>query len=271
MFVRFLPTGALAVALMFAAALVRGESYNEAVFGDLSSEPAFPSPLPLSHTINEQSSNTLTGAVGGGDLDFLLLTVPEYHTWTNMMLTIYSGSSQSFAGLQTGDVWTAGVGGAINPASLLGWTHFGPAAGASATVGQDLLDNLAIPKNGSAGFSVPLGPGQYVLLLQDTGGVIDYRLRMDVDYDGKPAGDFNGDFRVNAADLAEWQRDIGPKDGSDADGDGDTDGNDFLVWQRNVGRDDFGLTATPEPASAGLAASAALALLAAQRRRRSSR
>ncbi len=265
---RCLPAGTVAVALMFAAASVRGESYNEDIFGDLSSNPALPSPLPLTHTVSEQDSNTLTGSVGGGDIDVIRLIVPEYHTWTNMLLTIYSGSSQSFAGLQAGNIWTAGTGAAINPASLLGWTHFGPAAGAGATVGQDLLDDLAVPKNGSAGFSVPLGPGSYVLLLQETGPVVNYRLRLDVDIDLKPVGDFNGDFRVNAADLAKWRSDFGPGNGSDADGDGDGDGNDFLIWQRNVGRTDFGLTATPEPAAAALAASATLALLAAARRPR---
>jgi MYXO-CTERM domain-containing protein len=185
-----------------------------------------------------------------------------------MFLTVYSGSSQSFAGLQAGEVWTAGTGAAINPAMLLGWTHFGPAAGAGATVGQDLLDDLAVPKNGSSGFSAPLEPGSYVLLLQDTGAEVNYRLRLDATYDLKPVGDFNGDFLINKADLTKWRNDAGLTNGSDADGDGDSDGNDFLIWQRNVGRVDFGLTPTPEPTSVALAASAALAILAVHRRRR---
>jgi hypothetical protein len=83
--------------------------------------------------------------------------------------------------------------------------------------------------------------------------------------------DFNGDGRVDGADLTEWKGDFGPGAGSDADGDGDSDGNDFLIWQREVGS---GVPATaavgavPEPAGAIVMALAALMLptLAARRR-----
>ncbi|MCG8448802.1 MAG: hypothetical protein MI725_04370, partial [Pirellulales bacterium] len=48
-------------------------------------------------------------------------------------------------------------------------------------------------------------------------------------------GDFNGDGKVDALDLAQWQGDYGLNGESDADGDGDSDGADFLLWQRNFG------------------------------------
>jgi hypothetical protein len=53
-----------------------------------------------------------------------------------------------------------------------------------------------------------------------------------------PPGDFNGDYKVNAADLAVWKSQFGQLGGSldaDADGDSDVDGTDFLQWQREHG------------------------------------
>jgi hypothetical protein len=48
------------------------------------------------------------------------------------------------------------------------------------------------------------------------------------------SADFNGDYVINAGDLAEWKGDFGVNGHSDADGDGDSDGADFLVWQRQL-------------------------------------
>ena len=90
-------------------------------------------------------------------VDIVDLRVPEYHTLDSIILNSYSGPSQSFLGLQQGRVWTAGTGGGVNPALLLGWTHFGPAA-SGAGVGQDLLDNLAVPKHGLGGIHRAAGP-----------------------------------------------------------------------------------------------------------------
>jgi autotransporter-associated beta strand protein len=64
------------------------------------------------------------------------------------------------------------------------------------------------------------------------------------------AGDFDGSGIVNAADLSQWQGDVGLNGDSDADGDGDSDGRDFLIWQANVGGHSPGLAVTnvvPEP------------------------
>jgi hypothetical protein len=72
------------------------------------------------------------------------------------------------------------------------------------------------------------------------------------------AGDFNGDNKVDGADLSLWQGGFGTgatKGQGDADGDADVDGADFLIWQQQVGG---GLSvaaasAVPEPAAAWLA------------------
>jgi hypothetical protein len=237
-------------------------SWNEIVFGDLSSEPAAPTPLEIRHPDED-----ITGTTGGGDFDFIDIEVPAFHKLESVVLAEYSGATQSFAGLQLGSVWTAGTGGGINPALLLGWTHFGPAA-SGADVGSDILDDLATPKSGSAGFARPLGPGHYTLLLQDTGDAVDYRLTFNLSYNLKPVGDFNGDTLINRFDRAKWQFEYLVNAGSDADGDGDSDGNDFLIWQRNVNRTNFDLSAIPEPSSGAIALSATFAAWASRRRRR---
>ena len=72
--------------------------------------------------------------------------------------------------------------------------------------------------------------------------------------------DFNNDGAINSADLTIWKSSLGPSIVGDADCDHDTDGNDLLVWQRRLGPTGF-VAAVAEPASAGLAAAALLALL----------
>jgi hypothetical protein len=54
---------------------------------------------------------------------------------------------------------------------------------------------------------------------------------------GASSADFNGDNKVDGADLAEWKSGFGTaaQDHGDADRDGDVDGMDFLAWQRQLG------------------------------------
>lgn len=250
-------------ALLVTAAVqpANGASWNENVFGDLSSNPAHPTPLKIVHP-----DEAITGSVGGGDFDFIDLEVPAFHTLDSIVVEDYAGSTQSFAGLQLGSTWTAGTGGGINPALLLGWTHFGPVA-SGAGVGDDIFDDLATPKSGSAGFTRPLGPGHYTLLLQDTGAEVGYSLTFNLTYDLRPVGDFNGDFLINRFDLAKWRFEYSMSDGSDADADGDSDGNDFLIWQRNVDKT-FLVSAVPEPSAGLLAGTALLAVRCARARLR---
>ena len=73
-----------------------------------------------------------------------------------------------------------------------------------------------------------------------------------------PTADFTRDWRVNDADLHQWETHHGlsqspgtAKVFGDADDDGDVDGRDFLFWQRGFGTSPTGevaATATPEPA-----------------------
>jgi enediyne biosynthesis protein E4 len=85
------------------------------------------------------------------------------------------------------------------------------------------------------------------------------------------SGDFNGDGVVDSGDLAQWAADYAANGDSDMDGDGDSDGADFLAWQQHLGNGSAFVTAAssavPEPASAALAVTAAIAAVGAARRR----
>jgi hypothetical protein len=112
----------------------------------------------------------------------------------------------------------------------------------------------------------PLSPGLSWNLNYDNN-----KVTLSVTGDASFPADFNGDGRVDGADLTEWRGDFGPSADSDADGDGDSDGNDFLLWQQQVGS---GVPATsavasiPEPTGALLLSCGAAAALGMMRRKR---
>jgi len=86
-------------------------------------------------------------------------------------------------------------------------------------------------------------------------------------------GDFNGDGKVNSADLALWIGDFGETADSDANYDGYSDGVDFLVWQAAFGNGVPPSSAAaevpiPEPSAMTLSAAVACILAASRRRSR---
>lgn len=100
---------------------------------------------------------------------------------------------------------------------------------------------------------------------------------------GAMGPDFNGDGKVDSADLAIWQAHVGIMSGAsvlegDANGDGKVDGQDFLIWQRNVGKpkpwsgsgsgSSIGQTTIPEPTSLAMLLGGATLALAFGRKRR---
>jgi hypothetical protein len=88
-----------------------------------------------------------------------------------------------------------------------------------------------------------------------------------------PDADFNGDGRVDGADLASWKTGFGRTTGAtrllgDADGDQDVDGADFLRWQTQLGASAAISTAIPEPGCLAIGVVTAIASTAFIRRRR---
>ncbi|TWU21396.1 hypothetical protein [Bythopirellula polymerisocia] len=154
-------------------------------------------------------------------------------------------------------------------------SNFTFANGDPGDVGVAFWDNFRILEDGnevwSDSFEIGLAPGEDAEVT-DAGWT---RLSASVTNSGVVAAidlsaDFNGDLRVDGADLTKWQADFGVNDGSDADGDGDTDGKDFLIWQRQIGlgkSPPVPVSAVPEPSSCLLAFLASFCTLNAGKRR----
>lgn len=151
-----------------------GFSVDEASNGELSGIPQVPTSLSL-----ELGANTLVASAGTGgsnvDFDIFTFSVAANTALTAIFLDGYSQpNGVSFIGVQTGTTWTAGTGGGITGSALAGWALFG-----IDNIGENLLPTMAITNlnnEGASGFSLPLGAGDYVFLIQDTGSPINYAL-----------------------------------------------------------------------------------------------
>jgi len=156
-------------------------TYDEGVDGDLSDAGGSPTVIGTL----DVGSNLLAATSGDEDYDHVGFSIAAGTQLDSIVLTTYDDNSQSFTGLHGGTTWTTGVGGAVNPAVLLGWTHFGPDA-AGADIGDNLLDNMSVAP-AAIGFATPLGSGDYNMLLQDTGAPVSYSMTFNVSIIPEPA------------------------------------------------------------------------------------
>jgi hypothetical protein len=235
---------ALIAAAMVGPPRACAASYSEFVSGDLPGDTVAPFALTL-----DGGGNLLLAEVSFADYDLLRIIVPAGKTLDSITVEFHEDANRVFAGMQSGPVWTAGVGNDIDPALLLGWTDF--PTDLQQHVGEDILDDIGFGA-GAQGFAPPLPSGSYTLLFQTTSSVVRFGLSFDVDAIGSALpGDFNGDQKIDGADLVMWRSGYAIDGRADANGDGDTDGSDFLVWQRNLGASaSMGATgAVPEPDS----------------------
>jgi hypothetical protein len=151
----------IACLAVFAQSATGATIWDEAVNGDLSGNRLAPSSLGVLAV----GTNTLLGSTTSGDLDYFTFTVPAGAAFSQMNLAAYGASNLAFIAIQSGSVFTEPNTG-TNPANLMGYVHPGPAL-----VGTDLLDNMAASNlltPPAQGFSVPLGPGDYVFWMQQT-------------------------------------------------------------------------------------------------------
>lgn len=144
------------VAAAFAQSAAAVTIWDEGTDGDLSTDPAAPTSVTVAIGTNSVIGSTV-GSEAGPDRDVFTFTVPEGAALTQLLLTSFvSDDDLAALELQAGPVIT-------DPASadeLLGWLH------PSATfVGTDILDDIG-QGAGAIGFTGPLPPGTYTLLMQ---------------------------------------------------------------------------------------------------------
>jgi hypothetical protein len=144
------------VAAAFAQSAAAVTIWDEGTDGDLSTDPAAPTSVTVAIGTNSVIGSTV-GSDQGPDRDVFTFTVPEGAALTQLLLTSFvSDDDLAALELQAGPVIT-------DPASadeLLGWLH------PSATfVGTDILDDIG-QGAGAIGFTGPLPPGTYTLLMQ---------------------------------------------------------------------------------------------------------
>ena len=145
-------------------------NYNEGINGDLSGNPALPTSLGTLGV----GANGLIATFGASDFDLFTFTIGPGHQLDSITLNSYGGGGLSFTGIQSGSAWTAGLGGLVNPAGLLGWSHI-----SGAMVGTDFLDDIGLGA-GAIGFTPPLLAGTYTMEIQDTGGAVPASMTFNV-------------------------------------------------------------------------------------------
>jgi len=134
--------------------------WTESIDGDLSNSGAAPTAV----SILAAGSYTLIGTMGGGDLDYLAVTLAAGLSLQILHHIAYvSTDAVSFIAVQNSPTFTEPPG---TPAvgNLLGWTHFG-----GATLGSDILDNICAGA-GAIGCTPPLGASTYSWWLQQASG-----------------------------------------------------------------------------------------------------
>ncbi len=139
--------------------------HDELVDGDLSDNPAVPTSLgTLALGESEFVGTTVRNAAGVVDRDYLTFTVGAGALLTAILLKDYQApnDNRGFIGLYTGSSASTPPGQNPTLAELLGGTHIN-----SAVEGDifPLIENLF----GEDKFDRPLGPGDYTILLQQTG------------------------------------------------------------------------------------------------------
>ena len=154
--------------------------YDEAVDPDFSNSRAAPTAVTFGLGQNDVFGVTGSSPASGVDRDYFTFAIPAGSALVSLtVLNVgLSAGNASFLGLQAGATVTVDPVGAALPnaaAPLLGYKLLSPA-----DIGLDILPNIATAAS-AAGFTPPLGPGQYSVWLQDGNSAPStYALRFDV-------------------------------------------------------------------------------------------
>ena len=196
-----LTPAAVPVAAPSPAAL--GATWDESSDGDLSTDPAAPTPVVL-----VPGTNTILGSVvsPGDTRDYITFTIPPGQSLTALRQRAYVdipggfGANRGYNALNSGS--TSLVPDNMNGASFLGGNHVDPLP-----AGSDMLPGLAAATLAGTGFSLPLGPGTYCYLIQQTGPEQNgYELEFEIEAVTIPAMPLGGLLALGAVlvALAAW-------------------------------------------------------------------
>ncbi|MEM8757975.1 MAG: hypothetical protein AAGF47_09355 [Planctomycetota bacterium] len=134
-------------------------SWDESVDGDLTGDRFAPQLL-----VAAEGTNTITGTVIAGDLDYFRFVVPDGLELAEINLVDYQSTADqiAFIAVQSGSEFTVDAD-AADPTTLLGYLLYGPT-----NVGLNVIDDIGMGP-GSIGFSGPLPAGEYSFWNQQTG------------------------------------------------------------------------------------------------------
>jgi hypothetical protein len=138
--------------------------WDESVDGDLSDNAAVPTPITLT-----VGTNVVVGSVDNPSdtRDFITFTIPVGQALIQLRQLSYvdipggGPANTGYHAIKTGS--TGLVPSAGNSSSFLGGDHL-----TQIPPGDDMLANLATAPLAGTGFSVPLGPGTYTYVVQQT-------------------------------------------------------------------------------------------------------
>jgi len=143
--------------------------YDEAVSGDIFDDPSNPIDLELT-----EGTTRLSASTGGGDQEYVTVTVPEGFQLDSLDVEAYNESDVAFIGVQEGTTFTEPLDNSADTGNILGYALFGQ--GETST---DILDDIGNGA-GAIGFDSPLPAGTYTFGLQQLQGPSDYTLAFNV-------------------------------------------------------------------------------------------
>lgn len=171
----------VAASMLVLPGTINAATYDESIRGDLSGNRLAPSFLQLDYLPggNVAGSNVISGTLGRSagvvDRDYLHINVPMGYVLGRLLVGNQTtvGGSGAFLGLAAGSTMPVAET-AVDAQGLLGFRVY-----TVADRGTDILEYMAIPAQGSSGFTAPLGPGDYTLWMQELAtGSYTYRFNL---------------------------------------------------------------------------------------------
>src|SRR6187551_2213783 len=136
--------------------------YLESSNGELSNDGLIPTVVPVGIGSNFIFGTT-GGSTGANFRDYFTISVPETMRFVSLIeMSGTEAGNLGFLGMQSGSQVTLPTN-TVTAAGLLGWVHYAPTA-----ADINILPTMAIPANGSSGFTSPLASGNYAFWLQDS-------------------------------------------------------------------------------------------------------